>query len=75
MECWTLLRRAGGREVKETFVTAPTPGTRPTFEEFVFNCVTFPAYRFTSTDEDELLYLKTMQEIIGAAYELKSRQP
>ena len=77
-EMFALVRHSSGPQTGRSVRTGWNwgwPAPKATFEDVVMDYLYFPAYKLTSIDADELLYLRTMQENIAALRLVKAHRP
>jgi hypothetical protein len=77
-ELFTQLRHSRGAQVGTLFgrfIGGNPFAAPPSLEEVAINYLYFPAYKLTSIDEDELFYLRRMQESLGALRLLRGHRP
>jgi len=77
-EVFTVARRSRATQIGRFLSTGLNKGSSSSpasFGEVVMDYVYFPAYKLTSIDADELLYLKAMQENIAALRLVKAHRP
>jgi hypothetical protein len=71
-EAWASVRQSSGGQMVPPAGPAPKPSLG---EMMTVAYVVGQAYKLTSMDEDELFYLKTMQEGIATARQLQAHRP
>jgi hypothetical protein len=75
-ELFGMIRRPNGLHLGRLFGGRGNPGfPKGWSEEVLMDYVYTPAYKLTSIDEDELFYLRNMQEGISALRLLKAQRP
>jgi len=78
-EMFILTRRSSGshmgRFLRGNWNTAPASSSKATLEDLAIDHLYVPIYKLTSIDQDELFYLRNMQEGILALRLLKAHQP
>jgi hypothetical protein len=76
-ELFTMVRRSGAARTGRSFASFWGWGaSRPkaTFEDLVSDYLYFPAYKLSTIDADELLYLKTAQENVAALRSVRAHR-
>jgi hypothetical protein len=64
-----------GRFLRGSWSTGPASASKAGFEDLVMEHLYIPLYKLTSIDQDELFYLRNMQEGIMALRLLKAHRP
>jgi hypothetical protein len=77
-EIFGMVRHSNGARMRWLFgrsgsATASSSGLR--LDELMMECVYLPAYKLTSIDEDELFYLRNMEQGITGVRLLKTQRP
>jgi hypothetical protein len=73
-----MARQGGGRQLSQylaSFFSGGSSAPKLRFEDIMRDYVAFPVYKLTSIDEDELFYLRTMQQSITTLRLLKAHRP
>jgi hypothetical protein len=73
VERWRQLHKDGS--LSKLGMPPATPPVGVDWEAVMSDCVLTPAYKITSINEDELLYLKTMSESLDGLRSLKAGRP
>jgi hypothetical protein len=70
LECFGMLREKPSGQVRRTLQLGPTAEWGALFQDYAF----LPAYKLSSINDDELLYLETMQGVIDSIRLLQQRR-
>ena len=75
-ECFAQIRRSSGPQTGRMFSTLwGTSSSKAVFENLMLGYVYMPAYKLAWINEDQLFYLKTMQESLAAPRLLRAHRP